>query len=73
MREFASTLGKVLHRPAFAPAPAIAMRIAMGEMASLVLDGQRVLPAKASALGFEFRFEKLEPALREILDRPSRP
>jgi hypothetical protein len=43
----------------------------MGEMASLVLDGQRVLPAKASALGFRFRFELLEPALRKILDRAS--
>jgi NAD dependent epimerase/dehydratase family enzyme len=41
-------------------------------MASLVLDGQRVLPAKASSFGFRFRFENLEPALREILDRPSR-
>ncbi|MBK6408069.1 MAG: TIGR01777 family protein [Holophagales bacterium] len=73
MKEFAATLGKVLHRPAFAPAPAFAMRFAMGEMASLVLDGQRVLPAKASSLGFRFRFARLEPALREILDRPSRP
>jgi hypothetical protein len=72
MKEFASTLGRVLHRPAFAPAPAFAIRAAMGEMASLVLDGQRVLPAKASALGFRFRFGSLEPALREILDRPSR-
>lgn len=72
MKEFASTLGRVLHRPAFVPAPAFAIRAAMGEMASLVLDGQRVLPAKASSLGFRFRFEKLEPALREILDRPSR-
>jgi len=72
MKEFASTLGRVLHRPAFALAPAFAIRAAMGEMASLVLDGQRVLPAKASSLGFKFRFEKLEPALREILDRPSR-
>jgi hypothetical protein len=71
MREFAATLGRVLHRPAFAPAPAFAIRAAMGEMAGLVLDGQKVLPAKASALGFPFRFESLEPALREILDRAS--
>jgi hypothetical protein len=71
MREFASTLGRVLHRPAFAPAPALVIRAAMGEMASLVLDGQRVLSAKASSLGFRFRFARLEPALREILDRPS--
>ena len=71
MKEFASTLGRVLRRPAFAPAPAFAIRAAMGEMASLVLDGQKVLPAKASAFGFRFRFEKLEPALKEILTRTS--
>lgn len=71
MREFAATLGRVLHRPAFAPAPAFAIRAAMGEMASLVLDGQKAVPAKASALGFPFRFERLEPALREILDHAS--
>jgi hypothetical protein len=67
MREFASTLGKVLRRPAFAPAPAFAIRAAMGEMASLVLDGQKVRPAKAVSLGFPFRFAALEPALRDLL------
>jgi uncharacterized protein (TIGR01777 family) len=71
MRDFASTLGKVLRRPAFAPAPAFAIRAARGEMASLVLDGQKVLPAKAAALGFRFRFPALEPALRDLL-APSR-
>lgn len=67
MREFASTLGRVLHRPALLPAPAFAIRAAMGEMAALVLDGQRALPAKAAALGFRFRFERLEPALANLL------
>ena len=71
MKEFAATLGRVLHRPAFAPAPAFAIRAAMGEMAALVLDGQRAIPAKASALGFRFRFPALEPALRDLL-APSR-
>ena len=69
MKEFAATHGKVLRRPAFAPAPAFAIRAAMGEMASLVLDGQRALPAKATALGFRFRFERLEAALRDLLSR----
>ena len=67
MREFAAVLGRVLRRPAFAPAPAFAIRAAMGEMASLVLDGQRALPEKALALGFPFRFPDLEPALRDLL------
>jgi len=64
--EFARTLGKVLRRPAVMPAPAFAIRIALGEMADMVLTGQRVLPAKAVSLGFQFRFPLLEPALRAI-------
>ncbi len=67
MKAFAATLGKVLHRPSFAPAPAFAIRAAMGEMAALVLDGQRAVPAKATALGFRFRYPTLEPALRDLL------
>lgn len=69
MKEFAATLGRVLRRPALAPAPAFAIRAAMGEMASLVLDGQKALPGKALALGFGFRFERLEPALADLLAR----
>lgn len=66
-REFAKTLGRVLRRPAFMPAPAFALRIALGEMAdALLLTGQRVLPAQAQAHGFQFRYPTLEPALRAI-------
>ncbi len=67
MKELAAALGRVLRRPAFAPAPAFAIRAAMGDMAALVLDGQRALPRKALALGFHFRFPELEPALRDLL------
>ena len=67
MKELAATLGRVLRRPTFAPAPAFAIRAAMGEMAALVLDGQRAHPHKALALGFPFRFPDLEPALRDLL------
>lgn len=66
-REFARTLGRVLRRPAFMPAPAFALRIALGEMAdALLLAGHRVLPAKAEAYGFRFEYPTLEPALRAI-------
>jgi len=65
--EFAQTLGRVLGRPSFVPAPAFAMRLALGELAdALILGGQRVLPARVQALGYEFTHETLEPALREI-------
>jgi uncharacterized protein len=66
-REFAQTLGRVLGRPAFVPAPAFAMRLALGEMAdALLLTGARVIPAHAQAMGFHFQYPTLEPALRAI-------
>jgi uncharacterized protein (TIGR01777 family) len=66
-RELADALGRALRRPAFAPAPAFALRLLLGEMAdALILSGQRVLPAKATRSGFEFRYPDLESALQEI-------
>ena len=54
------------------PAPAFALRAVLGEMADAIVTGQRVLPAKAHELGFEFRYPLLEPALREVY-QPGRP
>jgi hypothetical protein len=66
-REFTAALAHALHRPAFAPAPAFAVRLAFGEMAdAVILSGQRVLPAKAERNGFEFRYPDLASALRQI-------
>lgn len=66
--EFTRILAKVLHRPAIFPAPAFALRIALGEMAdSLLLASQRVIPEKLRAAGYQFRFENLEAALRALL------
>ena len=68
--EFSKTLARVLGRPCLFKAPAFALRLAMGEMAdALLLKGQRVVPARASALGFAFRFGELDAALRDILAR----
>ena len=66
-RDFAAALGAVLHRPSFMPAPAAAIRLAVGEMAAVVLASQRMMPKKALALGYRFRFPSLEPALRDLL------
>jgi uncharacterized protein (TIGR01777 family) len=66
--EFSRTLARVLRRPCLFRAPAFALRLAMGEMAdALLLDGQRVVPARAQEMGFRFEYETLEPALRGIL------
>lgn len=71
--EFARTLARVLGRPALAPVPAFAARLAFGEMAdALLLASQRVAPARLLATGFEFRQPRLEPALRHLLGRPAR-
>ena len=64
--EFSKTLGRVLHRPAVVPAPEFALRLLLGEMAGVVVTGQRAFPEKAHALGFDFRYADLEPALRAI-------
>jgi uncharacterized protein (TIGR01777 family) len=66
-RELARAIGRVLSRPSLLPAPAAAIRIAVGEMASVVLSSQRVLPRRALELGYRFRFPEVEGALRDLL------
>jgi len=66
-RDLARALGRVLSRPAALPVPEAALRIALGELASVVLASQRMVPARALALGYRFRFPELEGALRDLL------
>ncbi|MFI5182109.1 MAG: TIGR01777 family oxidoreductase [Thermoanaerobaculia bacterium] len=66
-RDFARALGLALHRPAVVPAPAAALRLLFGEMATILLDGQRVVPRRALALGFSFRYPDLPSALAAAL------
>jgi uncharacterized protein (TIGR01777 family) len=66
--EFTRVLASVLHRPAIFPAPAFALRVALGEMAdALLLSSQRVQAERPPAVGYAFRYENLEPALHSIL------
>jgi uncharacterized protein (TIGR01777 family) len=66
--DFTKTLANALHRPALMPAPAFALRLAMGEMAdALLLASQRVVPEKLQQAGFQFRHPALRRALHEIL------
>jgi uncharacterized protein (TIGR01777 family) len=67
MRDFATALGRALHRPSFAKVPPAALELALGEMATVVLDGQRVVPTKALALGFTFRFTDVLAALKDVV------
>ncbi|HEV8131545.1 MAG TPA: TIGR01777 family oxidoreductase [Acidobacteriota bacterium] len=65
---FTKTLGRVLGRPAIFPAPAFALKLALGQMAQeLLLASQRVVPRELERTSFQFSYPELEPALREVL------
>lgn len=67
MNVFAATLGKVLGRPAALRVPAFAVKLAMGEAASVVLTGQRAVPTKLVESGFAFVFPELASALADLV------
>jgi uncharacterized protein len=66
--EFSRALGRALHRPAFLPVPAFAIKLLYGEMSTIVTTGQRVRPERLKQLRYEFRQGELDPALRSVLD-----
>lgn len=65
--EFTTTLARTLSRPAFLPVPSLLLRLGLGEAASMLLTGQRCLPAKLEELGFEFAYPKLDQALAHLI------
>jgi uncharacterized protein (TIGR01777 family) len=66
-RALADAIGAALSRPSFLPTPDLAIRVLLGELAEVVLASQRIVPRKALALGYRFRFPELGPALRDLL------
>jgi len=66
-RQFATVLGRMLHRPSLLPVPAIAFRLLFGEMATVILDGQRAVPTRLLALGYMFQYPTAAAALRNVL------
>jgi len=68
-REFTEGLARILRRPAFLPVPAAALQLIFGEMAELLLGGQRVLPKRLQQESFRFRYESLDAALAEVVER----
>ena len=67
-RSLSKTIGHVMRRPSSIPAPAFAMKLALGEMAELLLGSQRAQPKALVTAGYEFRFPTAETALRDLLD-----
>lgn len=67
-RDFSRVLGKALHRPSLAPAPGLVLRLVLGEMADMLLHGQRAVPQRLLEHGYVFRFPEALGALRDLLD-----
>jgi uncharacterized protein (TIGR01777 family) len=68
-KQFAKALGKALGRPAVNPTPAFALRLLLGEVADVITTGQRVLPKRALALGYQFQYPTIEEAFAEIFKK----
>lgn len=66
-KEFGKTIGQVMSRPAFAPAPAFVMKLLFGEMSTLLLDGQRVDPARLKQTDFQFQYPTARAVLEALL------
>lgn len=67
MEQFGKELATVLKRPHWLPAPSFAIKLLLGEMSSLILEGQKVLPEKAIASGYRFKFPTIKEALEDLL------
>ena len=67
-QEFTRALASVLHRPAVFPVPEFALRLAVGEFASVLLSSQRVVPRVAEKTGYHFRHPDLAEALRQCVE-----
>lgn len=70
MKTFCEILGQAMHRPSWLPVPGIALNFLLGELGTLMTTGQRVIPKKAMAGGYAFRYPTLESALRAVLKKP---
>lgn len=66
-KEFTKAMGGAMNRPAFAPAPGLALKAMFGEMSTIILDGQRVVPEKLQNMGYTFRFTDPQAAVRNLL------
>lgn len=67
MEKFGKTIAKTIHRPHFLPVPSFVLKTLLGPMSMLVLEGQKVLPEKALNHGFQFTFQTIDSALKDLL------
>jgi uncharacterized protein (TIGR01777 family) len=64
--EFTKAAARAVHRPSFLPAPAFALRLALGDLSHLLLDSQRVVPKRFADFGFHYRFGTVDSAMKEV-------
>jgi len=67
MERLCAALGEAMNRPSWLPVPDFALELLLGDAAQVVLEGQRVLPKRVEALGFEYRYPTVKPALDATL------
>ncbi len=67
MKEFSKALGKTMNRPSWMPVPEFLLKIAMGQMSEMLVHGQKAVPGIISEAGFEYKFPKLEEALKNSM------
>ena len=72
-KEFGKALGQAMNRPALVPVPAFTLRLALGEVATIILEGQRVIPQRLQELGFTFLYPEINGALENLLQEQNQP
>lgn len=65
-KEFSRKLGEAIHRPSLLPVPGFGLKLLFGEMSTVLLDGQRAVPQRLEAAGFDFKYTDAVPALRDL-------
>lgn len=68
MKQFSKILGHVINKPSFIPVPSFILKLILGEMSEMLLTGQKAVPKKLLQYGFQFKFNKLEEALKDLFN-----
>jgi hypothetical protein len=71
MKDFCQALGNAMKRPSWLPVPKFALKIALGELSTMLTTGQRAQPKKALSEGFSFTYSTIHNAFNSIFARPS--
>jgi hypothetical protein len=69
MKQFCFTLGKVIKRPSWTFVPSFVLKLILGEMSSMLLEGQKVVPEKLNVAGYKYRYPELKEAFIDIFTK----